>query len=397
MSMTESFDVVVIGAGLAGLQTARLVAGHGLRVLLADRKGSLERGVHTTGIFVRRSLDDFSLPPAYLGPAIRHISLYAPSGRRLDLESPHDEFRIARMGELYMRWLKDAQAAGAEWLSGATYLTAQPHEGGSLVEFEIEGEVRRVSARFLIGADGAMSRVARDLGLSANRQLIVGLEDVFEGGATDSPPRLHTFFDRRLAPGYIAWVATDGHSTHVGVGGYPGRFQPAAALKSFRERAESIVSLRDLPVAERRGGRIPVGGVLPRLVCERGLLVGDAAGAVSPLTAGGLDPCLRLSELAAKVVWRYLKTGDAGHLAAYDGLEFRRRFRLRQTLRNVYAWASYNPLLEAACAALRLPVGRQLAARVFFGRGSFPDVNEARAAPSATPVQLKPSSARLSR
>ena len=61
---------------------------------------------------------------------------------------------------------------------------------------------------------------------------------------------------------------------------------------------------------ERRGGRIPVGGVLRRIASPRGLLVGDAAGAVSPLTAGGLDPCLRLSRLAAEVTLDHLAGGD---------------------------------------------------------------------------------------
>jgi flavin-dependent dehydrogenase len=104
------------------------------------------------------------------------------------------------------------------------------------------------------------------------------------------------------------------------------------------------------------------------------LLVGDAAGAVSPLSAGGLDPCLRLSELAAKTAWQFLSTGDAAHLAAYDGRKFRRRYRARRALRAVYDLAGSNVMLEAGCALLRLPVGRTLARRIFFGRGSFPDV-----------------------
>ena len=93
----ERYDVLVVGAGLAGLHCARLMAGHGLRVLLMDRKSSLDEQIHTTGIFVRRSLEDFALPAAHLGPPIRHVSLYSPAGRRVDLESPADEFRIGRM------------------------------------------------------------------------------------------------------------------------------------------------------------------------------------------------------------------------------------------------------------------------------------------------------------
>ena len=109
----DSYDVVVIGAGLAGLQCTRLLAGHGLGVALVDRKPALDVAVHTTGIFVRRSLEDFALPPSCFGPPIRHVTLYSPARRTLELESRSDEFRVARMGPLYTRLLKDCQAAGA--------------------------------------------------------------------------------------------------------------------------------------------------------------------------------------------------------------------------------------------------------------------------------------------
>lgn len=370
----QRYDVVVVGAGLAGLQCTRLLAGHGLSVMLVDRKQSLEQGVHTTGIFVRRSLEDFSLPPAFLGPPIRHVTLYSPTRRQLNLESPHDEFRIGHMGPLYARLLKDCQAAGANWLGSSVYLGSQPTTDGSLVRLNESGAEDTVFTRYVVAADGAASRVACDLGLDANRRWIVGVEEVFADAPLSGPPRLHAFLDRRLAPGYIAWVAEDGQAVHVGIGGYAAGFQPAAALHRFRASLGGVVPLEDARLVERRGGRIPVGGILANIANARGLAIGDAAGAVSPLTAGGLDPCLRLSELAAKVIWKYLTSGDPAHLAAYDGRLFRRRFLARRAMRAAYAWAGYNPILEAGCGVLRLPWCRGLAENVFFGRGSFPDV-----------------------
>lgn len=369
-------DVIVVGAGLAGLQCSRLLAGHGLEVLLVDRKPSLDQSVHTTGIFVRRSLDDFALPPACLGPPIRRVTLYSPARRPLSLESPHEEFRIGHMAELYTRLLKDCQAAGVEWSPSTGYFGCQRVEGGLVVRLDVAGAEQTVGCRFLIAADGATSRVARDLQLSVNRHWIVGLEEVFHGAPLSGEPQLHCFLDAKLAPGYVAWVAQDGQTAHVGVGGYRDRFQPSAALDKFRASLGSVIDLAPATLIERRGGRIPVGGVLPQLANRQGLLIGDAAGAVSPLTAGGLDPCLRLSELAAKVVHRYLATGDASQLDEYDGRKFRGQFLARRVLRGVYALAGRNALLEACCAALRLPGVRGLAQHIFFSRGSFPDVRE---------------------
>ena len=93
-----NYDVTIIGAGLAGLQCARLLARKGLRVLLVDRKNALDQKIHTTGIFVRRTFLDFDIPDDCLGPPIKHITLYSPAQRAIEFVSEHDEFSIGRMG-----------------------------------------------------------------------------------------------------------------------------------------------------------------------------------------------------------------------------------------------------------------------------------------------------------
>src|SRR5689334_8965262 len=96
------FDVLVLGSGLAGLHCARLLAARGLRIALLDRKASLTDGIHTTGIFVRKTWEDFPLPDEQLGRPIRDVVLYSPARRALRLAAAHDEFRIGRMGWLYL-------------------------------------------------------------------------------------------------------------------------------------------------------------------------------------------------------------------------------------------------------------------------------------------------------
>lgn len=105
-------EVLIAGAGLAGLWCARELAARGIAPVLLDRKERVGDAVHTTGIFVRRSLEQFALPPSALGPPIRRVELYSPRRRRLLLESQREEFRVGRMRRLYERLLEDCVAAG---------------------------------------------------------------------------------------------------------------------------------------------------------------------------------------------------------------------------------------------------------------------------------------------
>ena len=378
----ETVDVLVVGAGLAGLHTATLLAQQGHDVLLAERRPALTGAIRTTGIFVRKTLDDFPLSPGCLGPPIRRVLLYPPGQRRpVTLVSPRDEYRVGDMASLYAAAGRSARGAGVRLALGTRY---DGQQDGTALLTSGQGS-RRVRARFVVGADGARSRVARELGLDRNRHLLVGAEEVFAVPAPDQPPSFHCVLDPRLAPGYLAWVVNDGRHAHVGVAGYADRFPHGlrSALRAFSASAPGLPSGARPPDVERRAGPIPVGGLLRRISCAGGLLVGDAAGAVSPLTAGGLDPCLRLSELAAAALDAGLRRGGVAALDDYDGAALRAAFRGRLLMRSGLAQVRSPAVATAAFTLLRTPPGRAAARRVLFGDRSFPSAAPAPGSASA--------------
>jgi flavin-dependent dehydrogenase len=369
---TDSADVLVVGAGLAGLHTATLLARQGHDVLLAERRAGLAGAIRTTGIFVRKTLDDFPLPPECLGPPIRRVVLYPPNLRRpVSLTSGRDEYRVGDMAPLYETSAVSAAAAGVRIALGTRYAGRQ----GDTFHLAGRDGPTAVRARFVVGADGARSRVARDLGLDRNQHLLVGAEEVFEVPGSDEPPTFHCVLDPSLAPGYLAWVVNDGRHAHVGVAGYADRYPEGLrrAVERFGASAPGLAGVERPEAVERRGGLIPVGGLLRRISCPDGLLVGDAAGAVSPLTAGGLDPCLRQAQFAAEVLDDALRAGRPDVMSNYDGSALRPHFRGRLMLRRGLAHVRTPAAAAAAFTLLRTPLGRAAAGRVLFGDRSFPD------------------------
>ncbi len=393
MNKTETekcFDVVIVGAGLAGLQCAKALSQNSVNILLVDRKSDLTEGIHTTGIFVRKTLEDFEFPPGSLGKAVRKVALYSPKLKKIELASEKDEFRVGKMDLLYKSLLQDCLNSGVEFTNGTRYVSAitgkrssagDDHSNGqasqqfSILNLEKGGKPFQVLTKIIVGADGAKSRVAKDLKLDENKAWIVGYEEVYKSSKNLREPMLHCFLDAKLAPGYLAWIADDSEEIHIGVGGYPAVFEPRKALDIFKRKTiGNVFDLGEATMKETRGGRIPVGGVLKTIANSHGLLIGDAAGAVSPLTAGGLDPCLRLSAFAAGVIAESLQKNDPKVLLNYSGKRFRSRFISRLWMRRVIATCTNQTLLELGFKFLAGKPGGKFAKHVFFGRGSFPDV-----------------------
>lgn len=349
--MVQKFDLVIIGGSFAGLACARTAALKGMKVAVVDAKPEPGARVATTGILVKEASDDFDLP-ARLMRKVRGVRLYSPDRRSVDLHAPGYFFHSTDTAGV-LRWMAgEAERAGATLIYGSKFDGAVEYERG--VAMSSLG----LHAQFLIGADGARSRVAEHFSLARNRRFLAGIELECEQLESVDPRFLHCFADSRIAPGYIAWVVPGAGVTQIGVAA---RRPAKPDLRALLEHLKSFCDLRNIRIISRRSGLIPVGGTLGNLGGNRVLLVGDAAGMVSPVTGGGIHTALHFGRRAAQLVSDYLV--DRGPHPARALKREAPKFRTKLLLRTLLNLAPPNALINAML--MTEPV-RALAQRIYF-------------------------------
>ncbi|HET8696213.1 MAG TPA: FAD-dependent oxidoreductase, partial [Gammaproteobacteria bacterium] len=163
-------DCVVVGASFAGLASAHALARAGLSVTVLEKKTDAGAKLHTTGIIVKDAVDQIALLDALPASLVRRIAgvrLYAPSLKHVDLAAPGYYF-LATDTPGVMRWLAaEAERAGARIAYGTAFKGLARRQSG----FDVDGHG---GTRFLIGADGPRSRVARALGLGTSTRFLAG-------------------------------------------------------------------------------------------------------------------------------------------------------------------------------------------------------------------------------
>jgi flavin-dependent dehydrogenase len=345
-------DLAIIGGGFAGLVCAQAAAVRGARTVVFERKPFIGARPHTTGILVKEVADRFDFPEKFIRK-IHRVRLYSPDLRHIDLYSPGYYFLATDTAGL-LGWLAARAAdSGAELRCGAPFTRCEKTAAGwRLPDFT-------VSARYLVGADGARSRLASVLRVPANRKFLIGVEQEWRGLRKLDPDFLHVFLDSELARGYIGWAVPGVHGAQIGLA-TAGRRAPR--LGAFTARLRKIFDFSAATCVERRGGLIPAGGTLHHPPLAAALLLGDAAGTVSPLTAGGIHPAMELGRLAGVSVANHLLDGGPDPWRV-----IRRRlpsYAVKNLLRRAFETCTPpNALLDFALAN---PLFQRLAQTVFF-------------------------------
>jgi electron transfer flavoprotein-quinone oxidoreductase len=336
----ERFDVVVVGAGLAGTAVAYLVAQAGLRVVCIER-GDEPGTKNVMGGVLYRQPTEKVIPGWWReAPIERPIveerfwlmtgdsMLQAGFKSMRYAEDPYNAFTVLRVK--FDKWFAEKAVAAGAVLVNNTVVEDVIREDGRVVGVRTGREDGDVYANVVIAADGVNSLLSKKAGLHgelapnrvalATKEIInmsrEKIEDRFllnpNEGAT-----IELFGDATMGMLGYGFIYTNRDSLSLGVGALLSDFirkkvNPNDLMERLKAHPMVHKLLEGGEAKEYMAHLIPEGGAaaMPPVYTDGMLVVGDAAGMSNAIYREGSNLALAAASLAADTIVYAHKVGD---------------------------------------------------------------------------------------
>lgn len=307
MGDLDEFDAVVVGGGPAGATAAVDLVRKGHSVLLLDRAGRIKP---CGGAIPPRLLADFEIPERLLVARATAARIVSPGNRQVHM--PVENGFVGMVDrDAFDEWLRArAAAAGATRRNGTFLKLEREPDGRVCLHYRAEGAPIRVLARTVIGADGALSAVARQcLPRHARVPFVFAYHEVVQSPDHSSQfdaACCDIYYRGTLSPDFYGWIFPHGSSTSVGTGSARKGFDLRDAVGAIRKGA----GLDAVPTLRREGAPIPLRPLRRWDDGRNVVLAGDAAGVVAPASGEGIYYAMAGGRFAAEAAGQFLATGD---------------------------------------------------------------------------------------
>lgn len=296
----ERYDVIVVGAGPAGLRTAELIAKEGYNVGVLEEHSEIGSPAHCSGLFSVNIINEVG-KMGVLHPA-KYAYIHSPAGNTIKIGDGRIRAYVVDRVEFDRKLASKALSVGADLLL---------KERVKNIKYpEIYTSSKKYKANIIIGADGINSVVRKNIGIKSPP--IISAAQVIAQTEYENESTVEIFLGSDIALGFFGWKIPlfDGLAK-IGVGAY------GASVK-YLNRLIKKIGAKPLSIS---ASGIPVG--FAERTYDRGvILIGDAAGHVKATSGGGVYPSLRIAKIASDVVIQALEKGDYSRdfLAKYEEL-----------------------------------------------------------------------------
>lgn len=282
----KHFDVIIVGAGPAGLQCARTLAGSRKSVLLVEKNKIVGPKVCAGGL-TRKCFNYLQLPDKLIERTYQKIIFQTPFNKTTLQFGENFLYTVNRknLGQWQLEKLCSAKNIEIRTKSAVTEI-----KKNCIV---VNGS-KKIGYKYLVGSDGSNSAVRRFLGIKT-KLTGIAFQYIVPGKKYKD---IQIFLNSRLFDAWYAWIFPHRNSASIGYGCFPMVISPKKAKENFSQwiRSQKI----DLARSEYQAAAIN---------CDyRGykfgnvFLAGDAAGLVSGLTGEGIYQALISGEEIAQLI-----------------------------------------------------------------------------------------------
>ncbi len=327
-------DVAVVGGGPAGASAANELAKQGLSTILIER--NLNNAKPCGGAIPLGLIEEFEIPDFLVERKVTHMAVRSPKGKMVTMTMPHGFVGMVRR-ERFDKFLRERAAQNGATLLEGKFRTVEETDSGYRLSIDVKGgETVEIRSKYIIGADGANSKVALDLAFPPNEFKAVAIQQRFHACQELSRYEnlVEIWYDGEVSPDFYAWVFPKADHIAIGTGTEDGTVN----VKKLQARFIEKLGIKSKPYYEE-AAKIPMH---PRKTFVKGnaMLVGDAAGLVTPSNGEGIFFAMKSGKMAAETLLDHVK-GKGSPLAMYEK-NFRKQFGLIFKGLGLMQWVYYR-------------------------------------------------------
>jgi len=360
-SRSESYDVVVVGAGPGGATTASYLSRHGRSTLLLDkakfpRDKTCGDAISGKSISVLSELGLHDWVKREPHGAANGVVFSSPQGHVVQIPFPKKVDPASMKDQREHRYIDPGYVVRREVYDNILFQFAKKQEHvTTLEEFQVtdllwdgakvagvkgkdkSGEEREFRAKVVVGADGALSKVAEKAKaydfLNKHHDHWIGAFRVYFTGITGMTDNIEIHFIPDLIPGYFWIFPLENGWANVGAGMVETDLQkPGKNGKKPNMKAISYDAIANHPMFKERfanakevegtfrGWQLPCGSERRQLSGNGFVLVGDAGGLIDPFSGEGIGNAMVSGKYAAQRIHEALQANDtsAAFFQPYD-------------------------------------------------------------------------------
>lgn len=282
----NKYDVIIVGAGPAGLRCAEILGKSSLSVLILEKGETFGDKVCAGGI-TRKDLAIIDIPESIIEHKVTKTAVI--SEKRNSLTNAPEPFVFTLKRKELGKWQKDQlTAANIEVRTRGRVTEVKP-------DYIVVNDLEEIGYNYLVGADGYASIVRKYLKIPQEKHLIGIQYTVLD---PDLDPQLEIHLYSKYFKSWYAWVFPHENSFVVGCVCDP----KMMSAKKLKDNFHAWLKEKDISIKDAIYHSAPISYDYRGYKFENVFLVGEAGGFASGLTGEGIYQSLVSGEVVAKTI-----------------------------------------------------------------------------------------------